>query len=57
MFALAHDDGTTALHWAARADSLDTVELLLEAGADARAADHLRRHTRCTWLPRTAAPR
>ena len=33
------DDGTTALHWATRADSLDTVKLLLEAGADARATD------------------
>ena len=32
-------DGTTALHWAARADRLDTVRLLLESGADARAAD------------------
>jgi ankyrin repeat protein len=32
-------DGTTALHWAARADRLDTVLLLLESGADARAAD------------------
>jgi uncharacterized protein len=33
------DDGTTALHWATRADSVDTVKLLLEAGADARSAD------------------
>jgi ankyrin repeat protein len=32
-------DGTTALHWAARADSLATVTLLLDAGADAQAAD------------------
>jgi uncharacterized protein len=32
-------DGTTALHWAARADRLDTVRLLLESGADADAAD------------------
>ncbi len=32
-------DGTTALHWAARADRLDTVLLLLQSGADARAAD------------------
>ncbi len=32
-------DGTTALHWAARADRLDTVRLLLESGADANAAD------------------
>ena len=37
-------DGTTALHWATRADSLDTVALLLDSGADARAADHVRRH-------------
>ena len=28
-------DGTTALHWAARADALDIVERLLAAGADA----------------------
>jgi ankyrin repeat protein len=32
-------DGATALHWATRADSLDTVKLLLDAGADARAPD------------------
>ena len=32
-------DGTTALHWAVRADRLDTVRLLLESGADAGAAD------------------
>src|SRR5262245_5225331 len=32
-------DGTTALHWAVRADRLDTVRLLLESGADAAAAD------------------
>jgi ankyrin repeat protein len=32
-------DGTTALHWAVRADHLDTVHLLLESGADASAAD------------------
>ena len=32
-------DGTTPLHWAARADSLTTVTLLLDAGADAEVAD------------------
>jgi ankyrin repeat protein len=32
-------DGTTALHWAARADRVDTVRVLLESGADANAAD------------------
>jgi ankyrin repeat protein len=32
-------DGTTALHWAARADRLDIVRLLLESGADANARD------------------
>jgi ankyrin len=32
-------DGTTALHWAARADRLDTVRLLLESGASATATD------------------
>jgi ankyrin repeat protein len=32
-------DGTTALHWAARADRLDTLAALLESGADPRAAD------------------
>jgi ankyrin repeat protein len=32
-------DGTTALHWAARADHLDLVRMLLTAGADASAAD------------------
>jgi len=32
-------DGTTALHWAVRADRLDNVRALLESGADASAAD------------------
>ncbi|HXS79280.1 MAG TPA: ankyrin repeat domain-containing protein [Gammaproteobacteria bacterium] len=32
-------DGTTALHWAVRADRLGTVRALLEPGADASAAD------------------
>ena len=36
-------DGTTALHWAARADRLDTVRLLLESGADAQRRRPLRR--------------
>ena len=32
-------DGTTALHWAVRADSLPIVEQLLDAGAESGAAD------------------
>ena len=32
-------DGTTALHWAARADDMETVQLLIRAGADVKAAD------------------
>ena len=32
-------DGTTALHWAARADELDAVQALLAAGADAATQD------------------
>ena len=32
-------DGTTALHWAVRADDLDVVRLLLGAGANAKAAN------------------
>ncbi len=32
-------DGTTALHWAVRADSLEIVELLILAGADVGAAN------------------
>ena len=35
----AQPDGTTALHWAARADVLDIVERLLAAGADASAVN------------------
>jgi ankyrin repeat protein len=31
-------DGTTALHWAVRQDRLDMVNLLIEAGADVKAA-------------------
>jgi ankyrin repeat protein len=32
-------DGTTALHWAVRADDLETVQLLLGAGANAKGAN------------------
>jgi ankyrin repeat protein len=32
-------DGTTALHWAVRADDLETVDLLIRAGASVKAAD------------------
>lgn len=32
-------DGTTALHWAVRADDLQTVDLLVRAGANVKAAD------------------
>src|SRR5262245_42254019 len=32
-------DGTTALHWAVRADSLELVRMLLRAGADAKLAN------------------
>jgi ankyrin repeat protein len=33
-------DGTTALHWAARADDLETADLLIKAGANVSAANH-----------------
>src|ERR1700676_3486030 len=32
-------DGTTALHWAVRADDLEVVQMLLRAGADVKAAN------------------
>jgi ankyrin repeat protein len=32
-------DGTSALHWAARADDIETVQILLKAGANAVIAD------------------
>jgi ankyrin repeat protein len=35
----AQADGTTALHWAARWDSLETAKLLIRAGADPRTAN------------------
>ena len=35
----AEPDGTTALHWAVRADDLELTRLLLRAGADARRAN------------------
>jgi ankyrin repeat protein len=36
----AQADGTTALHWAARWDDLETAGLLIRSGADARTANH-----------------
>ena len=36
----AQPDGTTALHWAARWDDLETARSLIRAGADAKAANH-----------------
>ena len=32
-------DGTTALHWAVRADDLETADLLIRAGANVAAAN------------------
>jgi ankyrin repeat protein len=32
-------DGTTALHWAVRADDLESTDLLIRAGANAKSAD------------------
>ena len=32
-------DGTTALHWAVRADDLETADLLIRAGANVSAAN------------------
>ena len=32
-------DGTTALHWAVRADDLETVDLLIRGGSNVKAAD------------------
>lgn len=32
-------DGTTALHWAVRADDLDTTDMLIRAGANVKATD------------------
>ena len=32
-------DGTTALHWAVRADDVSTIEMLIRAGANVKAAD------------------
>src|SRR5678816_2097828 len=36
---VAEPDGTTALHWAAHWNDLDTVNLLLKAGANAKAVN------------------
>ena len=35
----AEPDGTTALHWAARADDLETTDLLIRGGANVKAAN------------------
>ena len=39
----AEPDGTTALHWASYRDDLETVDLLIRAGAKVNAATDLRR--------------
>ncbi len=36
---LAALDGTTALHWAVRADDIETADLLIQAGANVKASD------------------
>jgi hypothetical protein len=46
-------DGTTALHWAVRADDLETTRLLLAAGADVKAR-HVKASRRSRW-PRSTA--
>src|SRR5262245_27820357 len=35
----AEADGTTALHWAARMDDLESAELLIRSGANVKAAN------------------
>ena len=35
----AEGDGTSALHWAVRADDAETAQLLIQAGANVRAAN------------------
>jgi len=39
MLAVVKQDGTTALHWAAKTTLLRCVNRLLELGADVNAAD------------------
>ena len=51
----AEADGTTALHWAVRADHAAMVRVLLRAGANAKVANSTASR-RCRWRPSTAAP-
>ena len=49
-------DGTTALHWAVRADDLAMVEALLAAGAERQSARIDMVSLRSRWLARTPTP-
>ena len=49
----AEADGSTALHWAAQRDNLEIADLLIAAGANAKAATRYN-ITRCRWHAPTA---
>ena len=50
-------DGTTPLHWAARAGDLQTVDLLIRAGAEVNAVNRYGMSRRWPLPPGTAPPR
>ena len=54
---VAHGDGMTGLHWAARNGDRETAELLLDAGADLTTVTRVGAHTPLHVAARAAAPR
>jgi hypothetical protein len=54
---VAEPDGSTALHWAARRNDLDTAALLIRAGANVKAAEPFRGSPHWRWRPPLDRPR
>ena len=54
--ANAAGDGRTTLHWAAEADRVAAIDMLVEAGADVQAGGEVPPTALCTALPVRPTP-